>query len=542
MTQPGFYTTRISLLLLYATLRHGLNGWKQVAQATAEALVNITHSSQRRIANDAKFVKCLMDTNLSPGQCQQRYESLVAEYADALKELGEGVSVTEKLAAIIRKKYIEELERQAQENRDEFKRLVSDLDSINNSQFEVSQLKRKITEIVDRQTKRKLIHEVFPDTISQPSVSDTAIEPIKPSQNEHPTNSTEPHNLDAMDIDEPEVQPTLAESVSVEDQSDVDREDTSPSSPAAHSPPPPPVESASDRSSTSSPSNNPEDMKNLQEDLEESISVDNPSVKSESEPEDEECYGSANSTHDGTPAMQPDTPASSDSGPVNQSIQDETSPTDVSDSNARIIEETPVSLVEETPILAEESQSGAGSPAHESDVKPEPTSPSFLEETPSETADFTMDAKPPGQTEGIESADEADIPEDGDYATEQRGDKKLKNWKKLIFMIWQDIANHRSASLFTIPIKAQDAPGYYDIIKRPIDLKTIRLRIRDDKITTTDEFHRDILLMLQNALMYNSEDSEVYQMTLEMLYAAEDIIGNFKTSEAFSSRPTLPSH
>ena len=40
-----------------------------------------------------------------------------------------------------------------------------------------------------------------------------------------------------------------------------------------------------------------------------------------------------------------------------------------------------------------------------------------------------------------------------------------------------------------------DAPDYYDIIKRPMDLKTIRARIRDGNITSIDEFERDVLLM-----------------------------------------------
>lgn len=41
----------------------------------------------------------------------------------------------------------------------------------------------------------------------------------------------------------------------------------------------------------------------------------------------------------------------------------------------------------------------------------------------------------------------------------------------------------------------KDAPGYFDIIKKPMDLKTIRQRIRDGNIGDIDEFERDVLLM-----------------------------------------------
>ena len=58
-------------------------------------------------------------------------------------------------------------------------------------------------------------------------------------------------------------------------------------------------------------------------------------------------------------------------------------------------------------------------------------------------------------------------------------DKKHKTWLRLVYMILTDIGNHRFASVFQNPIKEQDAPGYYSIVKQPMDLKTIRKRLRD---------------------------------------------------------------
>ncbi|KAG0044298.1 hypothetical protein BGZ83_010476 [Gryganskiella cystojenkinii] len=113
-----------------------------------------------------------------------------------------------------------------------------------------------------------------------------------------------------------------------------------------------------------------------------------------------------------------------------------------------------------------------------------------------------------------------------------------KKWKKILMMIWTDIANHRFGAVFMQPIKEHDAPGYYQMIKRPMDLKSIKERIREGLIGNADEFHRDVLLMFMNALMYNSEETEVHQMALAMMSEVELIIKNFKSSQSYVGGPT----
>ncbi|KAF9924032.1 Bromodomain-containing protein 8 [Linnemannia zychae] len=122
--------------------------------------------------------------------------------------------------------------------------------------------------------------------------------------------------------------------------------------------------------------------------------------------------------------------------------------------------------------------------------------------------------------------------------SDHRSQMDDKKWKKILMMIWADIANHRYGAVFMQPIKEQDAPGYYYMIKRPMDLKSIKERIRDGQITNADEFHRDVLLMFMNALMYNGEDTEVYQMALAMMTEVEQIIKNFKSSQSFGPTST----
>lgn len=49
-------------------------------------------------------------------------------------------------------------------------------------------------------------------------------------------------------------------------------------------------------------------------------------------------------------------------------------------------------------------------------------------------------------------------------------------------MILHEINNHRFASVFQNPIREQDAPGYYDIVKQPMDLKSLKKRLREGVI------------------------------------------------------------
>ncbi|XP_028391640.1 bromodomain-containing protein 8-like isoform X2 [Dendronephthya gigantea] len=91
-----------------------------------------------------------------------------------------------------------------------------------------------------------------------------------------------------------------------------------------------------------------------------------------------------------------------------------------------------------------------------------------------------------------------------------------KNWKKSIMLVWRAAANHKYANVFLHPVTDDEAPGYHNVIYRPMDLSTIKKNIESGVIRTTSSFQRDMMLMFQNALMYNSADHDVYRMAEEM--------------------------
>ncbi|KAH7909446.1 hypothetical protein BJ138DRAFT_1089454 [Hygrophoropsis aurantiaca] len=106
-----------------------------------------------------------------------------------------------------------------------------------------------------------------------------------------------------------------------------------------------------------------------------------------------------------------------------------------------------------------------------------------------------------------------------------------KRFQTVITMLHAQISQHRNGNIFHNPIKNSEAPDYHDIIKRPMDLKTIKARIKDGVIASSDDFQREIYLMFANAMMYNRPGSDIYHMAEEMMLEAEGHINAFRQTE-----------
>ena len=53
------------------------------------------------------------------------------------------------------------------------------------------------------------------------------------------------------------------------------------------------------------------------------------------------------------------------------------------------------------------------------------------------------------------------------------------------------------------------APKYFDFIKNPIDLSTMKKKIEKEKYNTLQDFHVDAELMLENCKVYNTPASDL---------------------------------
>jgi len=94
----------------------------------------------------------------------------------------------------------------------------------------------------------------------------------------------------------------------------------------------------------------------------------------------------------------------------------------------------------------------------------------------------------------------------------------LKRFQNVISLLHSQISQHRNGNIFHNPIKNSEAPDYHDIVKRPMDLKTIKTRVKDGLVANSLEFQRDIFLMFANAMMYNRPGSDVHAMAEDVCY------------------------
>ncbi|KIL70022.1 hypothetical protein M378DRAFT_6965 [Amanita muscaria Koide BX008] len=123
----------------------------------------------------------------------------------------------------------------------------------------------------------------------------------------------------------------------------------------------------------------------------------------------------------------------------------------------------------------------------------------------------------------------------------RRGDKTeeqvaLKRFQNVIGMLHAQISQHRNGNIFHNPIKTSDASDYHEIVKRPIDLKTIKGRVKDGLIANSLEYQRDIYLMFANAMMYNVPGSDVHGMAEDMMLESEAHVSSFRQTEGLVRR------
>ncbi|KAJ9479851.1 Nuclear protein STH1/NPS1 [Pseudozyma hubeiensis] len=103
----------------------------------------------------------------------------------------------------------------------------------------------------------------------------------------------------------------------------------------------------------------------------------------------------------------------------------------------------------------------------------------------------------------------------------------------LLSMLLTEVSNHTHGNLFHAPIKEQDAPDYYTLIKNPLDIKTIKARIKEGSIASAKQLRKALAGMFANSLIYNRPGTEVHRMASEMFAASEEIFKRYEGTQRF---------
>lgn len=96
-------------------------------------------------------------------------------------------------------------------------------------------------------------------------------------------------------------------------------------------------------------------------------------------------------------------------------------------------------------------------------------------------------------------------------------------YNSLLRAALERIAAIDRSSLFLNPVSPQLVPDYYDVIKQPMDWTTISNKLDTYKYLNVQEFKNDIVLVSENAMLYNKVDTPYHRTAARIMHVAGQI-------------------
>ncbi|XP_075453379.1 SWI/SNF-related matrix-associated actin-dependent regulator of chromatin subfamily A member 2 isoform X6 [Ascaphus truei] len=114
--------------------------------------------------------------------------------------------------------------------------------------------------------------------------------------------------------------------------------------------------------------------------------------------------------------------------------------------------------------------------------------------------------------------------EDGEKAKKKRGrppaEKLSPNPPKLTKQMnaivdtvinYKDSSGRQLSEVFIQLPSRKELPEYYELIRKPVDFKKIKERIRNHKYRSISDLEKDVMLLCHNAQTFNLEGSQIYE-------------------------------
>lgn len=73
-----------------------------------------------------------------------------------------------------------------------------------------------------------------------------------------------------------------------------------------------------------------------------------------------------------------------------------------------------------------------------------------------------------------------------------------------------------TTEIFLEPVDVNEVPDYMDIVKKPMDLSTMRLKLNSGIYASLEDVENDFDLMIKNCLLYNNKDTVFYRSGIKM--------------------------
>jgi hypothetical protein len=94
-----------------------------------------------------------------------------------------------------------------------------------------------------------------------------------------------------------------------------------------------------------------------------------------------------------------------------------------------------------------------------------------------------------------------------------------KPYLEKCFKQWKRIESQKSSFWFRLPVDpvALGIPHYFEVVKQPMDLSTIKNKIDNEVYETEDQFTDDMRLVFSNAMSFNPPGTTVHIQAQELL-------------------------
>lgn len=126
----------------------------------------------------------------------------------------------------------------------------------------------------------------------------------------------------------------------------------------------------------------------------------------------------------------------------------------------------------------------------------------------------------PAHSPAVERTEEPAVRKKSVVVTEQM----KKALKKLLEHLLRQLERKDPHEIFAWPVNDLIAPGYSELIDRPMDFSTIRKKINQNNYSSVNEFKEDFKLMTDNCCKYNRPDTVFYEVGKKLLNAGMKIM------------------
>ncbi|VDK76275.1 unnamed protein product, partial [Onchocerca ochengi] len=120
-------------------------------------------------------------------------------------------------------------------------------------------------------------------------------------------------------------------------------------------------------------------------------------------------------------------------------------------------------------------------------------------------------------------------------------DEMLTAFRNKLMVLWNTVCNYmdgkrRVATAFMFLPSKKDYPEYYDYIEKPIDLTMIKHKIDTDQYISSNDFMRDMDLLVHNAWDFNEPGSQIYRDATALQSAVRNALGTIPDLPVFNPK------